>query len=210
MTHSLHRVPVAQGEYVVLVMACQGVSDEGAQDALRCAYDILVAHDPVNLSDGENSVFSGATQTQLREAIRDTSYLAAVYHRPDAAILVLRALAEADTGMSVVLAGDPGALEPVMRRAGVDAHTVHLSLGAFGVSPGFADHDVKAIALMCGHGLITPPYVETVREEVRRGRMSARAGANRLAALCTCGIFNIEVAANLLGNGVCSCHDPAR
>ena len=209
MTHSLHRsttwgagtpdgIVREPRDYVVMIMACQGVNDEGATQGLRRGMEILLDHNPVNLSDGETSVFSGGTPQSLLEAIRETSYAAAVYTDPGDLVDVLVDLAGEDAGPSVVVTGDPGELAPLLDRAGLSAHTINLSLGTAGSGPLPAGGPVRDLALMCGHGLIAPPYIRRVADRIAAGTQSADAGAEELAALCTCGIFNVPLAALLL------------
>lgn len=209
MTHSLHRSTVLEmgrpdgaprepRDYVVMIMACQGVNEEGASEGLRRGMEILLAHDPINLSDGESSIFSGATPEVLSEAIRDTSYVAAVYADPERLVDALKDLAAEDAGPSVVVTGDPGELEPLLARAGLSAHTINLSLGQAGTGPLPPEGPVRDLALMCGHGLVAPAYIRRIADRIAAGTQSPDAGAEELAALCTCGIFNVPLAARLL------------
>ncbi len=209
MTHSLHRFAredifsheggEVPWDFVVMVMACQGQNDDGAEGGLRRALDILASRDPINLSDGEGSLFTGETTQSLRDAMVPTSYVAGVYSDPDDLSDVLEELKAADLGLSVVITGDPDDLQRPLSRVDLEAHTVNLSLGTHGDTEKLPRDEILGMALMCGHGLVAPGYIAAISGDVRKGLLDARAGAEKLAALCTCGIFNVAVAAALLG-----------
>ncbi len=213
MTHTLHRLysdlvgsdhasgkedGEPPGDYIVMIMACQGFNESGSAPKLRKALDILAAHDPVNMANGEDGIFTGVTPTQLRNDIEETSYVAAAYDQPEQLVQALSQLKEADLGLSVVVTGNPQQTWPLIERADLRPHTVNVSLGVHGRVDNLPEPDIQALTMMCGHGLITPQLAKNRAAAVNAGDITPEEGAREMAGMCTCGVFNTAVARAIL------------
>ncbi len=208
VTHTLHRLRMNRGpeggagDYIVMVMAAQGFNETGSEERFRRVLRILADHDPVNLADdNQGSIHTGETVDALEANVKDTAYISAVFNDRGALLEVLRELAGADLGLSVVVTGDPADTWPTIREAGLDIHTVNLSLGSCGASEELPSEPVLALVSMCGHGLVSPAFAGDILRKVREGLLDARGGALELASVCTCGMFNVTLAEEILLSG---------
>jgi hypothetical protein len=204
VSHTLHRRGTAsslQGDFVVLMMAAKGVNDAGAAPRLQEFLRLAGSSGAVNIGDmTQGSWGSGSTLPQLEEGVADTSIVHAAFSSLDAAEEFIRALRNAELGLSVTLTG---LLEPVQglcRRLGLGTapHTVAFSLGILGRTESLPKPEVLEITTMCGHGLVSPRLVEKTVEDIRSGSSSPETASRTLSGPCTCGIFNPERAAALL------------
>jgi len=202
MTHTLHRLGEAKSlekDYVILSMAAQKFNDRGARHKLAQTLKILAKYSPVNLADdNQGGIYTGKTIEELLDNMTDKAYIGAVFTDENTLEKALRELKEASLGMSVVVSGPFKKVFEVAKRVGLRPHTVHMSLGVFGSVNLLPDKDILEITTMCGHGMITPRCVEKVIKKVTRGKMDSKEAAKDLAKLCTCGIFNVERAAQLI------------
>ena len=122
----------------------------------------------------------------------------AVFSDRDTLIAVMKALKEADYGYSVVVSGLVDDVDCCAKKAGIQRHSVDLSLGIWGKIDKLPDEKIMEITTMCGHGMISANLVSKMIDDIRAGRTTARKAAVKLAEPCACGIFNIDKAEALL------------
>ena len=60
------------------------------------------------------------------------------------------------------------------------------------------EKEVLKICSLCGHGMIAPARVREIARKIGTGKIGARKGAELLGDTCTCGIFNIKMAEEIL------------
>ena len=84
------------------------------------------------------------------------------------------------------------------KKAGIQRHSVDLSLGIWGKIDKLPDEKIMEITTMCGHGMISANLVSKMIDDIRAGKTTARKAAVKLAEPCACGIFNIDKAEALL------------
>ena len=206
MTNTLHRLGSTESlarDFVLLAMATQGVNEKGAAPKLRRMAEIVASHGPANIGDeGQGSIFTGVPLERILAEMRDGSYLGAVFVEADRLVEALAELRAADTGMSVVVSAPFQQVFDAAEAAGLKAHTVHMSLGVFGRKELLPPEWVLEIVAMCGHGMVCQKLVQKVARRVAEGQISSRQAGEKLAATCTCGIFNPVRAAEILDEQV--------
>ncbi len=204
MTHTLHRtgnVDSLRGDYVTLVMSCRGFNDAGATPTLCKALEILSKFGPVNMGDMKTgSIYTrGYDYKKIVEKATDTTIFHAVYKDAPTVRNVLKALKEADLGMSVVVSGLHDDVTNATHAVGLTPHTVNISLGVWGRKDLLPkEPEVMDILTMCGHAMVSRNLVHKLVRDVKRGKITCGEAARAMARCCTCGIFNVERAALLV------------
>ena len=79
-------------------------------------------------------------------------------------------------------------------------HTINYSLGVFGKKELLSEDRVLAITTMCGHHMVPDGLVARLNREAGEGGVIPKEAAQKMAAMCPCGIFNQQRAAKLLGD----------
>lgn len=202
MTHTLHRFRQdgdKTEEFVLLSMAAQGFNDKNAAEKLLKVLDIVISENPSNFGDdAQGGIYTGKTIDKIKEDMNDKAYIGAAFPSKEQMESVLRKLKEADLGMSVVVTGDFKKVFEMIRKVGLKPDTVNMSLGIFGNKQLLPSDEVLEITTMCGHGMVCPDHVKHVLNRVKKGLMSPEKGAEELAKPCTCGIFNVDRASEIL------------
>lgn len=111
---------------------------------------------------------------------------------------MMKALKEADLGLSVVVSGLFDMVGECCKKSGLQPHTVEYSLGVWGNTALLADEPVMEINTMCGHGMVSVGRIQDVVKKIQSGRMTCEEGGKELGKTCTCGIFNWKRAAEIL------------
>jgi hypothetical protein len=204
LTHTLHRtgnIDSLKEDYVVLAMSCRGFNDKGAAPALAKALQIMERFNPANVGDMKTGsmLTRGFNLGKILERITDTSIVQAVYTEIGSVRKALKALKEADLGMSVVVSGLYDQVARATRTVGLKPHTVNISLGVWGRTDLLPkDSEVIDTLTMCGHALISRNLVYKLAKDVKRERISPEEAGRILARCCTCGVFNPIRAAKLV------------
>jgi len=204
LTHTLHRtgsLDSLKGDYVVLVISCRGFNDKGAAPDLAKALEIMERFNPANVGDMKTGsiLTRGFNLRKILERVTDTSIIHAVYTEIESVRKALKALKEADLGMSVVVSGLYDQVARAVRMVGLKPHTVNISLGVWGRTD-LLPKDSEAIdtLTMCGHALISRNLVYKLAKDVKRERIAPEEAGRILARCCTCGVFNPIRAAKLV------------
>lgn len=207
MTHTLHRFRQPEDqteEFVMLSMAAQGFNDKGAAQKLLKVLDIVASVEPSNIADdAQGGIYTGKTIDIIRKDINDKAYIGAAFTSKKQIQTVLNKLKKAELGMSVVVTGDFKEVFGMCEEVGIKPNAVNISLGIYGKKELLPEDDVLEIVTMCGHSMISPNSVKYILNKVRRGDITPEEGAKELARPCTCGIFNVDRAANLLSKQCC-------
>ena len=111
---------------------------------------------------------------------------------------VIRDLAEADFGFSVVVSGIFDIINDICKKIGVKPHTVCMSMGTVGRTELLPDDKILEITTMCGHSLVAPPLVRHLIDRVRRGKMTAEEAGLELGKQCFCNYLIPERAARII------------
>lgn len=121
-----------------------------------------------------------------------------VFDDEDKAVSFMKALKEADLGLSVVVSGLFDHVGECCRKSGLTPHTVEYSLGIWGNTDLLPSESVLEINTMCGHGMVSVGRIEDIIKKINAGRMTCEEGGKELGKTCTCGIFNWKRAGEIL------------
>ncbi len=203
MTHSLHRrgpVEELRDDYVLLVTPAIGHNHEGKKAALQKVVDIVFEVGPNNIASIEatGTIFTGTTKDDIKNNIHDKGRVRCCFDSREKMAEVIRRLAEADLGLSVTVSGLIDEVVPMARAAGLEPHTINLSLGVHGNTACLPDEKVLEITAMCGHALVATNLAKAMMKEVKAGHKTLDEAAIKLAQPCFCGIFNTERAKQVL------------
>ena len=224
MTHTHHRRGSREslmGDFVVLSMVDPEVKAQHAyggplRGRVKRFFEICERHDPVALvartkgrrlrymRGWEPRMDSGIHRSSTLEEILKCDELAdegighAVYTGIDAVKAVLRELKEVDLGISIVVSGVFDKVFEACREAGVEPHTVNMSLGTWGRTELLPEGPILELCTMCGHAMVSSRLVEAVVNRVSKGSMTAEDAAVELGKQCTCNIYNTVRAAKII------------
>jgi len=217
MTNTLHRYGDAESfrdDYVVFAMCARGKNDENAVPKLRKFLELALAFHPVNLGD---AIHGGAlrpsremnplahwnrdAKPDFRAVIDGVDQLttaAAVFDNRVAAEDFVKAMKDADLGLSINISTSVDGAEQCCHAAGIARHSVGYSLGFEGKREKLPSERVLAISTMCGHGMVSHALAQKMLDWVREGRRTPEQAAGYLTRFCSCGVFNPARAARLL------------
>lgn len=202
MSHTLHRIKTESGkkdDYVVLIMPARGINNIDCINVYRKYMKLLYAFKPVNMGGLKIGTLASNSFEELMENVaEDTPMLHAVYKDRDTLIEVMKALKEANYGYSVVVSGLVDDVDCCARSAGIQRHSVDLTLGIWGDTSKLPPENVLEITTMCGHAMVSANLVNKMVEDIRKGITTPRKAAEKLAEPCACGIFNTDKAERLL------------
>ncbi|MFQ5711300.1 MAG: hypothetical protein ACE5GD_05915 [Candidatus Geothermarchaeales archaeon] len=204
MTHTSHRegdVESLKNDFVFVVTGAKGFNKKGCAPRVRKIMEILAEHGPVNLGDMETgNTARGLTVEEITRNIMDSAISQAVFTSKEKAIEALKALKEADLGISITISGLNEEVKDIVQKASVgdQPHTVNLSLGFMGKTEKAPPDDIRQITTMCGHAMVAAGITEKLIEAVKRGWTTPEEAGLKLARQCTCGAFNPQRAASLI------------
>ena len=209
MTNTLHRYGPAESfrdDYVVFAISSRGKNEQGALPKLRRFLEMAVPFKPVNLGD---AVHGGALRPC--KSMNPTSHwnrdekpdfqavingldtqctVAAVFDNRPAAEDFVKAVREADLGLSINISTSIDGAEQCCFAAGIPRHSVGYSLGFEGKTQKLPDENVLMLSTMCGHGMVSHSLAKKMVDWVKEGRRTPEQAAHYLTRFCSCGIFN--------------------
>jgi hypothetical protein len=209
MTNTLHRFGPAESfrdDYVVFAMASRGRNDKGALPKLRKFLEIAVPFNPVNLGD---AIHGGALRPSRQ--MNPTSHwnrdltpnfdavingldapttVAAVFDNRVAAEDFVKAVKDADLGLSINISTSVDGAEQCCFAAGIPRHSVGYSLGFEGKTEKLPDVKVMTLSTMCGHGMVSHSLAKKMIDWVKEGRRTPEQAASYMTRFCSCGVFN--------------------
>lgn len=203
MTHSLHRrgsIEDLKNDFVLLVTPAIGFNHEGKKTALQKVVDIVFEVGPNNIASIEatGTIFTGTTKEDIKNNIHDKGRVRCCFNSREKMAEVIKRLGEAELGLSITVSGLMDEVVPMAREAGLEPHTINLSLGVHGKTGCLPRERVLEITSMCGHGLVATNLARAMIKEVRAGRKTLEEAAIKLAQPCFCGILNTERAKQIL------------
>jgi hypothetical protein len=202
MSHTLHRIKTENrktDDYVVLIMPARGINNENSVEIFKKYMDLLIQYDPVNMGGIAIGNMAVNTLEEMKANITpEAPMVHAVYKDRDTLIEVMKALKEADYGYSVVVSGLVDDVDCCAKKAGIQRHSVDLTLGIWGDVSKLPPESILEVTTMCGHAMISANLVSKMAEDIKKGRTTPRKAAIKLAEPCACGIFNIDKAEALL------------
>jgi hypothetical protein len=209
LTHSLHRRgerESLEGDYIVFVAREKPIEDPERNQKL---IHIMTRHNPMGvitqkIIDGkrtrpryakwweksmDSGLFESATLEEINVIELPRSW-GAVYSEKEDVQNVVKELAEAELGYSVVVSGIFDEVRDICVKAGTQPHTVNMSLETHGNTSLIAEPKILEFVTMCGHSFIAPSLVKYLIERVKKGAMTAEAAAVEMGKQCTCNFFN--------------------
>jgi hypothetical protein len=217
MTNTLHRAGDADSfrdDYIVFAMCSRGRNDENSVPKLRRFLEMARGFHPVNLGDARHggalrpsksmNPFSHWRRNMKPDfdaviAGLDTpTTAAAVFDNRVAAEDFLKAVREADLGLSVNISTSVDGADQCCHAAGINRHSVGYSLGFEGKTEHLPNSDVVMLSTMCGHGMVSSSLAKKMIDWVKEGRRTPEQAVTYLARFCSCGIFNPSRACRIL------------
>ncbi len=204
MTHTLYREGTRQSlsrDFIFVITGAKGFNKKGCAPRLKEMLKIVSSFNPVNMGSMEvGNLGRGMPAKEIINNITDAAIAQAVFDDKETVIEVLRALREADLGISVTISGLTEEVKEIMQKAGVGdyPHTSNLALGFMGKREKVATDDVRLCTTMCGHHMISKNIVKNLLEMISGDRITPMEAAIRLSKQCTCGAFNTVRAAQIL------------
>jgi len=217
MTNTLHRFGSAESfrdDYVVFAMCARGKNDQDSLPKLKRFLEMAVPFRPVNLGDAihggalrpsrsmnPSAHWKRASEPDFAEVIRgldQPTTVAAVFDNRVAAEDFVKAVRQADLGLSVNISTSIDGAEQCCFAAGIPRHSVGYSLGFEGKTEKLPAADVLLLSTMCGHGMVSHSLAKKMIDWVKEGRRTPEQAAGYLTRFCSCGVFNPSRAARLL------------
>jgi hypothetical protein len=217
MTNTLHRfgAPETQREdYIVFAMASKGINDAGATEKLQSFLRLCVKHGPVNVGHALTGGMyrpsanltplahwsrpADANPEAVVASIEEPSTVAAVFDDVTKVEALLRDLKAANLGISINISSLADDANACCKRAGITRHSIEYSLGFHGDLNQLPDRHVLELSTMCGHGMLSHNFARKMIDMVRENRRTPQQAATYMARFCTCGIFNLTRAVQVL------------
>ena len=123
---------------------------------------------------------------------------AAVFDNRVAAEDLMKAVREADLGLSVNISTSIDGAEQCCHAAGIPRHSVGYSLGFEGKTEHLPNEDVLKLSTMCGHGMVASSLAKKMIDWVKEGRRTPEQASTYLARFCSCGVYNPSRAIRIL------------
>lgn len=194
MTHTLHRrgsvEQLEHHDYVILSMSAKTVNAKGSGPKMAKMFEILNQFPSVNFGDCKTGSKFQYDYDYIHDHFVDTSVLTFCFDDPAVVKDAIKALKEADLGVSVIVSGVADAVRGMIDQAGLKLHTIEFSGGIHGKLDLLPDEPVLEITTMCGHAQVSPDLVQEMVRQVRKGKKTLKEAAEQLAQPCACGIFN--------------------
>ena len=204
MTHTLYRegsVESLKNDFLFVITGAKGFNKKGCAPRLREMMRIVSTFNPINMGSMEvGNLGRGMPTKEIINNITDAAIVQAAFDDKETVIEALKALKEADLGISVTISGLTDEVKDIMKEAGVGdhPHTSNLALGFMGRREKASSDDVRLVTTMCGHHMISGSIVSHLLEMIKNDRITPMDAAIRLSKQCTCGAFNTVRGAQIL------------
>lgn len=217
MTNTLHRFGDASSfhdDFVIFAIASKGKNDEGALEKLRTFLKMAVPFKPVNLGDARHGGALRPCKSMnptshwkrdmtpdfqaVIDGLNHPTTVAAVFDNRVAAEDFLRAVKEADLGLSINISTSVDGADQCCHAVGIPRHSVGYSLGFEGKTEKLPNSQVMMLSTMCGHGMIAHSLAKKMIDWVKEGRRTPEQAVTYLTRFCSCGVFNPSRAKRIL------------
>src|SRR5262249_36588494 len=158
-------------DYIIFASPSTGRNDVGSIPKLKKFLEMALPFKPVNIGD---PVHGGALRPSrdlnttanwhrdmtpdfraVIDGIDEPASVAAIFDNQEAAEKFLKAVVEADLGLSVNISTSIVGAEQCCRYAGIPRHSVGYSLGFEGSTEKLPNTQLLKLTTMCGHGMIS-------------------------------------------------------
>ena len=201
MSHTLHRRGKSEDfkrDVVVFCMSAKTVNGDGSAPKKQKFFEIVSKYPYANFGDVKTGSQFNSDWDTVRDSFKDQSVPHFVFTDYDVAASVLKELAEADLGISVVVSGVMDGIVEMCRTSGLKIHTSEHSAGILGKTEKLPDEPILEITTMCGHALVAANLVQEMVRGVKKGKKTVEEAAVELAKPCMCGVFNPKRAEQVL------------
>ena len=202
MTHTNHRrgsVEDLSRDYVFTTMAAKGVNVAGTGERMKKFYEIVMKYNPVFVGDAARGNQLTYGVKAMLEDSDDRTAGEAVFRDADTVAAVIKDLMDAGFDRSVVVSGLFDKVNECCKKAGIDTpHTIEYSLGTWGMTGKMPPMEELEVMTMCGHAQVPGTLVRHMAEQIKAGKLTAEEAGLRMGHQCTCGVFNVARAAELL------------
>ncbi len=206
MSHTLHRRGTRDSlkkDFVLFAMSAKGMNEVGSNTKLKRFLEIVSQYNPVNVGDMRTGNSFITAQQDIIDKTRDTSIVHGVFDNRESLIKAMKALKDADLGVSVIVSGLFDEVQDCCKQAGVKRHTCETSLGIWGKTERLPDEDILRFTTMCGHGQVPFNLVRKMIADIKEGKRTVQEAAVELAKPCQCGVLNPNRAAEMLEEILC-------
>jgi hypothetical protein len=226
MTNTLHRYsehyaferppnpkPVAD-DFIVFAMASRGINDDDLVEKYRAFLRLALKHNPVNIGDATKGGLLRPRQDlnpkahwkrdqrpnpeEVIAGIEGHTTVAAVFNNYQDMKAFVDDLRGAQLGISINISAPMDESNRCCREIGIVRHSVEFSLGFCGRLDRLPEASVLELTTMCGHGMISANFAKKMIDWVKENRRSSAEVAGTMARFCSCGVFNISRAENIL------------
>ncbi len=209
MTNTLHRYGDSQSfydDFIIFATPSNGNNDRNSVPKLKAFLEMALPFSPVNLGDPAHG---GALRPSRNlttvsnwkrdmtpdfraviDGINEPASVAAIFDNQESAEGFLKAVVEADLGLSVNISTSVQGAEECCRYAGVTRHSVGYSLGFEGSTEKLPNTQVLKLMTMCGHGMVSSNLARKMIDWVKEGRRTPAQAVTYMARFCSCGVFN--------------------
>jgi hypothetical protein len=217
MTNTLHRYGDAESfydDYIVFASPSNGNNEVNSIPKLKKFLELALQFGPVNMGDPAHG---GALRPSphlttlanwhrdmkpdfraVIDGINEPATVAAIFDNQEAAGKFLKAVVEADLGLSVNVSTSVEGAQQCCRFVGITRHSVGYSLGFEGATEKLPNTQLLKITTMCGHGMISASLAKKMIDWVKEGRRTPAEAVTYLARFCSCGVFNPARARRIL------------
>jgi len=179
-------------------MSAKTVNGDGSAAKKRKFFEIVSKYPYANIGDVKTGSRFNSDWETIHDGFKDQSVPHCVFTDYDVAANVLKDIAMADLGLSVVVSGLMDGIVEMCRTAGLKIHTVEYSGGILGKTEKLPGQPVLEITTMCGHALVSANLVREMVRQVKKGKKNLEEAAAELAKPCMCGVFNPKRAEQVL------------
>lgn len=203
MTHTLHRrgkVEDLKEDFVLLIRIARGINQEGSEEKMRQIWEVISHYEKDLVNFGNHNPDWHGPELYNLEALKkaNSRIIHVVFKDREPLRACLGELKERDFGISTVVSGLYEETRKICTEIGLSPHTVNHSLGIHGKTERLPKEEVLEMNTMCGHAMVSHNLIRHVAEKVKRGEMTSKEAAKKLARMCDCGIFNTYRAEKLL------------
>jgi hypothetical protein len=209
MTNTLHRYGDSESfydDYLIFASPSSGKNDADSVPKLKAFLEMALPFNPVNIGD---PVHGGALRPSRNlttvanwkrdmtpdfraviDGIDEPASVVAIFDNQDAAAQFLKAVVEADLGLSVNISASIEGARECCRSAGIARHSVGYSLGFEGAVEKLPNTQLLKLTTMCGHGMISASLAKKMIDWVKEGRRTPEQAVTYMTRFCSCGVFN--------------------
>lgn len=201
MSHTLHRRGKSEDlkrDVIVFCMSAKTVNGDGSAPKKQKFFEIVSKYPYANFGDVKTGSQFNSDWNTVHDSFKDQSVPHFVFTDYNVAANVLKDLAEADLGISVVVSGFMDGIVEMCRTSGLRIHTSEHSGGILGKTEKLPDEPILEITTMCGHALVAANLVQEMVRRVKKGKKTVEEAAVELAKPCMCGVFNPKRAEQVL------------